>query len=311
VIRCSSWARSVQEHPIGTAAEAQLWVALEQPGPWGDRVLDDDTLAAGDRAGLASAAAVKGVRPVLIRRPSAGVREDTPPGRRLLVADTRPGRTRVVTAQLPNTDASALMSIDWAAVRNGATDLPTALQAITSEVRDDGGPVLLVCTNGRRDACCALLGRPVAAALHDQHGDAVWETTHLGGHRFAPTGLLLPWGYSYAYLDPHSGDDLLAAASAGRFVPERLRGRSTWSRTGQAAEAAARAVWQAADLAAVHSVQAVPATSDSEGLVEVSHADGRRLSVHVQAVAGPARPEACGKAPVGLSSLQATVRPPS
>jgi hypothetical protein len=298
----------VQEEPIGTAAEAQLWVALEQPGPWGDRVLTDDTLAAGDRAGLASAASVDGVRPVLIRRPSAGVRQDTPPGRRLLVADTRPGRTRLVTAQLPDSDAGALTRVDWAALRGGSLDLRAALQGIATEVRDDPGPVLLVCTNGRRDACCALLGRPVAAALHDQHGDAVWETTHLGGHRLAPTGLLLPWGYSYAYLDPHSGDDLLAAARAGRFVAERLRGRSTWSRTGQAAEAAARAAWAAADLEAVHTVRSLPAGSDSDGLMEVAHADGRRLSVDVQAVTGRARPEACGKAPVPLLSVHATVR---
>jgi hypothetical protein len=311
VIRCSSWARSLQEPPIGTAAEAQLWLALEQPGPWGDRVLTDDTLATGDRAGLASAAAVDGVRPVLIRRPSAGVRYDAPAGRRLLVADTTPGRTRLVSAQLPDSDASALTIVDWAAVRDGSVDLRTALQAIATDVRDDTGPVLLVCTNGRRDACCALLGRPVAAALHDQHGDAVWETTHLGGHRLAPTGLLLPWGYSYAYLDPHSGDGLLAAARAGRFVAERLRGRSTWSRTGQAAEAAARTAWRAADLDAVHSVLAVPAGSDSKELVEVTHADGRRLSVEVRAVTGPARPEACGKSPIPLLSVHATVRQPS
>ena len=46
-------------------------------------------------------------------------------------------------------------------------------------------PLLLVCTHGRRDACCAQFGRPTAMALARRYGTAVWETTHVGGDRFA------------------------------------------------------------------------------------------------------------------------------
>jgi hypothetical protein len=51
--------------------------------------------------------------------------------------------------------------------------------------------MLLVCTNGRRDVCCALWGQrfyAAAAALLPN----VWQTTHLGGHRFAATAVSLP-----------------------------------------------------------------------------------------------------------------------
>ncbi len=49
-----------------------------------------------------------------------------------------------------------------------------------------GDPLALVCTNGKRDRCCALLGRPLAAELASSGVEGVWEVTHLGGHRFSP-----------------------------------------------------------------------------------------------------------------------------
>ncbi|MFF9667034.1 sucrase ferredoxin, partial [Streptomyces althioticus] len=59
----------------------------------------------------------------------------------------------------------------------------------------------------------------LAAAGHSE----VWEVTHLGGHRFAPTMLVLPYGYAYGRLTPESAKDVLAATAAGHMVPE-------WSR---------------------------------------------------------------------------------
>ena len=46
-------------------------------------------------------------------------------------------------------------------------------------------PVFLVCTHGKRNVCCARLGVPLAQALATRHPGQVWETTHVGGHRFA------------------------------------------------------------------------------------------------------------------------------
>ena len=57
---------------------------------------------------------------------------------------------------------------------------------------------VLVCTNARRDQCCALLGRPLVATFVDKPptpDTQIWETSHLGGHRFAPTFVDLPSGY--------------------------------------------------------------------------------------------------------------------
>lgn len=48
------------------------------------------------------------------------------------------------------------------------------------------GKCLLVCTHGTRDRCCGTLGVKLVKALRGQ-GVEVWEVSHLGGHRFAPT----------------------------------------------------------------------------------------------------------------------------
>ena len=92
-------------------------------------------------------------------------------------------------------------------------------------------PVLLVCTNGRRDVCCAIRGRPVALEAAARAPGRVWESSHTGGHRFAPTGVLLPHGAALARLDAGGCADVLAAASAGQLPawalgPAHDRGRS-------------------------------------------------------------------------------------
>ena len=78
------------------------------------------------------------------------------------------------------------------------------------------GPVFLVCTNGKRDACCALRGNAVYAALA-QHvpPDELWVTSHQAGHRFAANVLLLPWGIQLGRLAPESAVPIVEGARRG------------------------------------------------------------------------------------------------
>lgn len=60
---------------------------------------------------------------------------------------------------------------------------------------DRGAPVgekFLVCTHGSRDICCGSLGPRLAQALRAAGHQEVWEVSHIGGHRFAPTLWHLP-----------------------------------------------------------------------------------------------------------------------
>ena len=77
-----------------------------------------------------------------------------------------------------------------------------ALGAALSASHEEAEPMVLVCTHGIRDACCAVRGRPIVNTLARAFPDQVWESTHLGGHRFAGTLLSLPDGACFGRLDP-------------------------------------------------------------------------------------------------------------
>lgn len=102
------------------------------------------------------------------------------------------------------------------------------------------GPLYLVCTHGRHDACCAERGRPVARALAREAPEATWEVSHIGGDRFAANVLVLPAGLYYGRVPPGRARELVAAHDSARLVPDLLRGRTSYSFPVQAAEIALR-----------------------------------------------------------------------
>jgi hypothetical protein len=86
-------------------------------------------------------------------------------------------------------------------------------------------PEVLICGHGRRDTCCGSFGirlltevreRLAAGADRAWPGVRVRRCSHTGGHRFAPTGITLPEGRMWAFLDL----DLLDAAVTGRPHPD-------------------------------------------------------------------------------------------
>jgi hypothetical protein len=153
-----------------------------------------------------------------------------------------------------------------------------------------------VCTNGRRDVCCAVKGRPVALGAASAHPDLVWEVTHTSGHRFAPTAVLLPAGTLHGHLDVAAAEALLHAADRGETVLEGSRGRSTWPPPAQAAELAVRDAHGLLGLDALE-VSAHEATGERSWVTQVRHGDGRTWTVRVTAEESEAlRAESCGKA---------------
>lgn len=130
----------------GTApARAKSWLLLEHPGPWPHGDWPDDLPV--QVRGLLDAAGEAGVRPQLIRR-VADRRRSTAS---VLLASCRPGRRWIESRVL--LDLRELSELDLDALAEGE---PPGFGARSDE------PVVLVCTHGRRDVCCARLGRPLA-----------------------------------------------------------------------------------------------------------------------------------------------------
>ena len=281
---CTTLSRALAEPLAGTASTARTWLLLEQPGPWGPDALVESHLDPAVGRALGAATAGTGVRVALIRRP--GRHADRPgnaTARRAYLAHTLPGNSwiRTTAAVAPE----RLLDLDFHRLGAGAHD--------DLWEPHHGDPLTLVCTNGRRDRCCALLGRPLAAERAASGGSEVWEITHLGGHRFSPTLLVLPHGYAYGRITAVGVKNVLEALHDGRLVGEHCRGRSAWDRPGQAAELAVRDATGERGLDAI-AVLAERATGDTHE-VTVGHTDGRRWRVTVATRAGaePA-PASCG-----------------
>jgi hypothetical protein len=279
-VLCSVASGEVAEPMAGTSAVAAAWLCVEQPGPWGRDALLDSHLDSGVARELARRATASGVRVAVIRRPGRHADQHRVQARRVFVAHTRPGAAWLEQATVG--DPGQLLELDLDAVADGVRPGFDPVAA----------PLLMVCTNGRRDVCCALYGRPVAAEL------GAWECGHTGGHRFAPTGVLLPSGYCYGRMDAELGARLLASRDV---VTERCRGRSTWAPAGQVAELAVREVTgeRAPDALFVGVPQGQRVT--------VGHIDGRQWTVTVETVTGRhVRPPKCGAEPVPPVSMVAT-----
>jgi hypothetical protein len=189
---------------LGTAFPAARLLLVEQPGPWGARGLRSSRFGVDAADALEARAAQHGIRVQAIRRPGRTPR-DAP--RHWALVDTR--------------DASE--SLRWGTFDEPADLLALPLDSTAGEPDDQ--PVFLVCAHSRHDTCCALRGRPVAAALAQLRPGRVWETSHVGGDRFAANVLVLPAGLLYGRVLPFAAAEFITASEAGEVIGALLRGR--------------------------------------------------------------------------------------
>jgi hypothetical protein len=66
--------------------------------------------------------------------------------------------------------------------------------------------------------------------------DLVWQTSHLGGHRFAANVICLPHGIYYGRIRPEQAISLMSDYQNNRLTPQSYRGRAQYPPQVQAAE---------------------------------------------------------------------------
>jgi hypothetical protein len=296
-VRCSVAGRDVGEPLPGTAPHATAWIALEQPGPWGAEALTESHLD--PRVGRELGALVDGtgVRVLLTRRPGHHADLHQPVlTRTVWIASTLPGALALRRWDVD--DPRALLDLDVAAIARG--ELPDIGVA-------DEQPLLLVCTNAKRDRCCAITARPAVEAAAARHPGRVWECSHLGGHRFAPTALLLPHGYVLGRLDGARAGDALDQATLGLVDPLHLRGRSTWPAAGQAAECAVRRERRLTGLSDVTQVTVEPVGPDAWSATVRAGGRVHDVTVGRTTRVGTDRPESCGAVHAPFTAFDCSV----
>jgi hypothetical protein len=213
---------------LGTAFEDAGVLLVEQPGPWGHAGLRESHFDAPTASALERRAKAAGLRTLAIRRP----------GR------TEPGASRhwaIARAGEPG--------CSWGSFERDEELLDVALDGTDGSA--DDAPVYLVCAHSKRDACCALRGRPLAGALDALRPGRVWECSHVGGHRFGANLLALPSGVLYGRVPAVAAPEVVAATERGDVIPGLLRGRIGLAPAEQAAVGFAH---QQLDVAAVDAV---------------------------------------------------------
>ncbi len=218
--RCSHASEAAAEPLLGTASTITNWFLLEHPGPWGEEALRHARLPAGLGDVLRQRERELEMRVLLIRRP--GRRTG---GRRSCFAiHTGPDRAWMERTELEDVrDAAAL---DLEAIGRGASVGLTPVE----------GALFVVCTHGRRDPCCAERGRPLASAIADAFPEQTWESTHIGGDRFAGNMIAFPHGFYFGRVGAAEGAGVASGYVEGVIDLTHLRGRSCRLMDVQAAE---------------------------------------------------------------------------
>ena len=215
-VYCSDLCLASGEPLLGTAGQVDVWLMLEYKPVWRAKATDDNDLAAPMKAWLektVAAYAAKGrkARPQFIRRPELDTAEVS-----LFVGADGELRhfagnyTTIATLDLDDLDGRSFARVE--------------------------DPHYFVCTNGQRDLCCARYGLPVYARLRELAGERVWQTTHVGGHRFAPNVLALPQGALYGRVFADDVDAFFATVEEGDLALPHLRGRAALPPAAQVAE---------------------------------------------------------------------------
>lgn len=258
---CSELSLAAGEPLPGTATVTGSWLLVEVRGAWGRDAVEDSPLPDDVRETLQAFA-----------------------GRALLVR--RPGRRRSVTVvrAVSAEDGGHALRLELERLE----DLP---DAALDEGVPVGGPIVLVCAHGRRDACCARLGVPLYEALAAHLPSAsLWQSSHLGGHRFAPNVVALPAGVQLGRVAVAEAAGVATSLLAGRIPLDHYRGRTLYPAPVQAAEVALRR------LLGLDGLGDLRLLAHEDGVVRFAAAGHERV-VHVDEKEGPAVPASCGAEP--------------
>jgi len=188
---CREQSASFGESIAATAvSDTTTWYLLEYRQTWAAKAPESAELPAAVRERFdAWVQSTPNCRPQLIRRPG---RSEEPLS--FYVARTGGGVRRYSLERYED-----LLELD----------APAVADSLTASDQEPSTPILLVCTHGKRDPCCAVFGQPVYERAASSTDFDVWQTSHLGGHRFAATLLFLPLGLCYGRLRPDEVEELL------------------------------------------------------------------------------------------------------
>jgi hypothetical protein len=234
---CAELSRDSGEKVFGTASTGETWLLVEYPFPWGKDALPSSRLSPAVKAHLSN------LLKTIPRSRLLFIKQHARPDGHFNFFVVRAREQRPYVVGLTLSDYEDLLSVNVAAIASGDSTEGGTLS------RD---PLYLVCTHGRRDKCCAKFGYALYKSLRQRAGASVWQSSHVGGDRFAANLLCFPHGLFYARATEASGAHIVEEYGRGRVVLENYRGRACYSPQLQAAEYFVRAETGVAGLGELH-----------------------------------------------------------
>lgn len=218
---CSELSRNAREKTFGTGSTGDTWFLLDYPYPWGYKALHDSGLAPPVKTYLNTLVkAVPRSRVLFVKR---DLRLGHKP--RIFVvrcSEKRPSIVRFVLKSYMD-----LLDLDLASV---VRDVIPATASVVDH------PMYLVCTHGRRDKCCAKFGYPLYKSIRAHRHQETWQSSHVGGDRFAANLVCFPHGLFFAHVTEATGKKVIDEYEAGKMSLDGFRGRACYSQHVQAAE---------------------------------------------------------------------------
>lgn len=221
------------EPVTATASQVKAWLLIEVHGAWGPDAIEESRLGAHLPPNWRTDLQRGGIRPICIR---PAVRGSEPAQVRVFfVIAARPGQTigRIWTRTIELSEVHYLSQ----ALQGALSEEEPTLEGWERH----GERLVMVCTNGRHDQCCANRGRPVIRHLvTTRWAQQIWECSHIGGDRFAANILVAPESLYFGRMEPLEAETILGDLENDEITLEFYRGRSTLPYIEQAAEHALR-----------------------------------------------------------------------
>lgn len=224
---CSSQSRQAGEPLYGTASRYDVFILVEWNTPFTPQAAADfvaHTFPGDQRARWDDLLkSLPKPRLQLIRQRTISTDAD---GLTVFVALPRESNPALYEFRLES--YTQILDLPFSAMLTGDLEVRHALRE---------QPLYIICTHGQHDPCCARYGLPVYKAALEHAGTAqVWQSSHLGGHRFAATLVALPGGITYGRVTPDDIPAILDENAAGRLHLGAYRGRACYEAIEQIGE---------------------------------------------------------------------------
>ncbi len=216
---CSIDSLNADEEMYGTAPRVDVWLLLEYRGRWSGSAFKDSKIPKAVKSHLDNALkSISNSRLQLIKK-----HDNNDARLKFYIAVSKEKKPRLYEFELDSYDD--LLSLD-------------IKRSMRSKKHICAEKKYIMCTNGEYDMCCGKFGMPVYLDLaKGKYGPQTWETTHIGGHRFASTFVCLPHGVVYGRVrEGMVAEKIIDEFEHGKINLSSYRGRSCHAYEVQAAE---------------------------------------------------------------------------